>query len=195
MPSFYAVAVPSDIPLPDPLPVFESLVEAQKALKAWKGSRFKEFATRSEAENFAKSRFEISSEQQPNSNLESAFVSEFKAPSTKDLVSFRNAVQKGDLDYVKSCIASNPRFLISNGDCAVVLMEGPRYNAAHIACKANQHEILSLLLKTVSDPSFIRLHYTSDSKETARERAEVLLTSYLNTPDKGVSVCLSVSIE
>lgn len=186
--SYYAVAVPAGTDVPEPLLVFTSLEDAQKAVKIQKGSRFKEFTSLDEAKEFAMTRIENSSHQQPNSNLEAAFVSGHKAPASKELALFRRAIEAGNFQFIRSCIMENPRFLISNGDCAVVLMEGPRYNAAHISAKANRSEILSFILTTVSDVSFIKSYYLKDSDETARERANVLLCSYLNTPDKGVSV-------
>ena len=188
MSSYYAVAVPFGTDVPCPLLVFTRLEDAQKAMKSRKGSRFKEFASLSDAEEFARTPIENSSDEQPNSNLEAAFVSHHKAPSSGQLVSFRRAIETGNLELIKSMVMENPRFLISNGDCAVVLMEGPRYNAAHISAKANRSEILSFLLTTVSDLSFIKSYYLTDSEETAKERANILLCSYLNTPDKAVSI-------
>lgn len=193
--SYYAVAVPRGNDIPEPLLVFENLDQAQKAVKERKSlqCRLKKFNNIDEANNFAMTHIDdFSSEKQSNSNLEASFVSTHKTPSSKDLSSFRRAIEKGDIQFIKSCVKENPRFLISSADSAVVLMEGPRYNAAHIAAKNNQSEILSFVLTTVSDVSFIKSYYLKDSEETAKERAQVLLCSYLNTPDKGVSILITI---
>jgi ankyrin repeat protein len=67
------------------------------------------------------------------------------------------------------------------------LQEGSRYNALHVAAKAGNAEIGSLILQTVSDVSFIRLLYGEDDSTSCQDRARILLDLYLNTPDKALN--------
>lgn len=63
------------------------------------------------------------------------------------------------------------------------MKEGPRYNALHIAAMNNLPKMAKLILQTLEQTSFIELlHGCKDSN--ADELSQLLLESYLNTPDK-----------
>lgn len=69
------------------------------------------------------------------------------------------------------------------------LQEGSRYNALHVAAKARNAEICSLILRTVGDVAFIQLLYGDDDADAAscEDRARILVDLYLNTPDKALN--------
>lgn len=66
--------------------------------------------------------------------------------------------------------------------------EGSRYNALHVAAKARNAEICSLILQTVGNVAFIQLLYGGDDDAASCEdRARILVDLYLNTPDKALN--------
>lgn len=95
----------------------------------------------------------------------------------------RHAIENSDYEKVEEIIWSNPRTLITLSDSAVYLMAGPKYNACHIAARANQPDIMALILDTVSNISFIRKIYPNEPDENLQHRVKHLLDSYLNTAD------------
>jgi ankyrin repeat protein len=65
--------------------------------------------------------------------------------------------------------------------------EGSRYNALHVAAKARNAEICSLILETVGNVAFIQLLYGDDDSASCEDRARILVDLYLNTPDKALN--------
>lgn len=186
--SFYALAVPEGSPLPPSVNglIYHDLKDALAAAKQIKGSRFKEFDEEEDALNYSQQNVSILDTSAVMKNeAEKSSVAAFKSLPPRELAPFRRLIEAGKEEDVKNLIWSNPRYLISSGDTAVVLMEGPRYNASHCAAKADRAEVLEVILNTVRDPKFIKTFYLSDDEETTKERARVLLDCYLNTPDKG----------
>lgn len=64
-----------------------------------------------------------------------------------------------------------------------------RYNALHIAAKANQAQVANIVLDTIHDEEFTKLLYSNshDTDESRQRRISFLVDLYLNSPDKGVS--------
>ncbi|XP_015791049.1 ankyrin repeat and LEM domain-containing protein 2 [Tetranychus urticae] len=108
----------------------------------------------------------------------------FPTPSPPELCKLRKAIECGDFDLVYSLITENPKYVITSSDTPVILMEGPRFNGVHIACRCNQIEILEFILKTINNPDFIKKLYPNDSDAVTEETRKHLLDLYLNTPDK-----------
>uniref|UniRef100_A0A6G1SNV0 Ankyrin repeat and LEM domain-containing protein 2 n=1 Tax=Aceria tosichella TaxID=561515 RepID=A0A6G1SNV0_9ACAR len=106
-------------------------------------------------------------------------------PSAKPgmLNQLRRKIENGDYEAVEETIWSNPRCLVSVCDSAIYLMAGPKYNACHIAARANKPDIMALLLDTISNFSFLRKLYPNESDLSLQDRVNHLLDSYLNTPD------------
>lgn len=76
-------------------------------------------------------------------------------------------------------------FLLLLSSRLFLFQEGPRYNALHIAAKAKNAEIASIILKTVSDPNtYVRLYGPEANDKSNVKCASLLLDLYLNTPDK-----------
>nr|XP_009930766.1 PREDICTED: ankyrin repeat and LEM domain-containing protein 2 [Opisthocomus hoazin] len=187
--------------------VYEDKKEALQAVKMIKGSRFKAFSNREDAEKFAKgicdyfpspskssvcsspvkmgsfNRDGLCSPEAETANKERA--NSYKSPRTQDLTAkLRKAVEKGDTATFSELIWSNPRYLIGSGDNPTVVQEGCRYNVMHVAAKENQPGICQLLLDTLENPEFMRLMYPDDNDIMLKNRIQYIVDLYLNTPDK-----------
>ncbi|XP_030316155.1 ankyrin repeat and LEM domain-containing protein 2 isoform X1 [Calypte anna] len=187
--------------------VYEDKKEALQAVKMIKGSRFKAFSNREDAEKFAKgicdyfpspsksslslspvkmgafNRDGLCSAETESANKERA--NSYKSPRTQDLTAkLRKAVEKGDTATFSELIWSNPRYLIGSGDNPTVVQEGCRYNVMHVAAKENQPGICQLLLDTLENPDFMRLMYPDDNEAMLQSRIQYIVDLYLNTPDK-----------
>ncbi|XP_033201432.1 ankyrin repeat and LEM domain-containing protein 2 [Bombus vancouverensis nearcticus] len=171
--------------------VYQDKAEALKVIKEFKTGRLKSFKKRSEAEEYAQTGFEKSN--YVNSTLINATVpvveeksNNFKAPRSQDLICFKKLIKDGDLYAVKTTVWGNPRYLIGSGDTPAILQEGCRYNALHIAVRADRPDMCELILNTVGNTDFIKLLYGDECKSYV-DRAQIMLDLYLNTPDKGLN--------
>ncbi|KAI1301939.1 Ankyrin repeat and LEM domain-containing protein 2 [Halotydeus destructor] len=186
---FFAVSLPDDyggeIKSPEEL-VFRTAAEALAVAKKAKGSRFKSFTRKEDAITFASDKIIIEPTPLMVNDSERSSIGCYKSPPLKELVALRRLIEQGNYEEVKNLVWTNPRFLISSSsDTAVLLMEGPRYNSAHIASKSAKADILRFILATVTSLDYIRLMYPTDDIEVTENRSKVLLACYLNTPDKG----------
>ncbi|XP_067121785.1 ankyrin repeat and LEM domain-containing protein 2 [Centruroides vittatus] len=194
---YYGVALlPGTVCVDDEKPplVYADKKEALKAVKKYKGARFKAFPTKDEAVSFSKCTTDCLSPvaKQPHSlRLPDLYFmieksSPFKAPKSQDVVKLRKAIEKGDADFFKHTVWSNPRYLISSGDTPSILQEGFRYNALHVAAKSKQAAMCRSILSTIEDPKFMRLLYNDDSDIVCQQRIDFITDLYLNMPDKGL---------
>ncbi|XP_016058648.1 PREDICTED: ankyrin repeat and LEM domain-containing protein 2 isoform X1 [Miniopterus natalensis] len=194
--------------------VYEDKKEALQAVKMIKGSRFKAFSSREDAEKFARGvccSFPSPSKASLLSPVKTASLSSsggfratdglclsesetvnkeransYKNPRTQDLTSkLRKAVEQGDEETFSDLIWSNPRYLIGSGDNPTIVQEGCRYNVMHVAARENQASICQLTLETLEDPEFMRLMYPDDAPDMLQNRIYYILDLYLNTPDRG----------
>lgn len=117
------------------------------------------------------------------SNLPKADMEDYPSAKPALLNLLRHAIEAGDYEKVEEIIWSNPRSLITLSDSATYLMAGPKYNACHIAARANQPDIMALILDTVSNINFIKKIYPNEPDENLQDRVKHLVDSYLNTPD------------
>ncbi|XP_077619700.1 ankyrin repeat and LEM domain-containing protein 2 [Crocuta crocuta] len=192
--------------------VYEDKKEALQAVRMIKGSRFKAFSSREDAEKFArgicdyfpspsKASLALSpvktapllstgglkdglySPESETVNKERA--NSYKTPRTQDLTAkLRKAVEKGEEDTFSDLTWSNPRYLIGSGDNPTIVQEGCRYNVMHVAAKENQASICQLTLETLENPEFMRLMYPDDDQNMLQQRICYIVDLYLNTPDK-----------
>ncbi|XP_061459186.1 ankyrin repeat and LEM domain-containing protein 2 isoform X2 [Rhineura floridana] len=188
--------------------VYEDKKEALQAVKMIKGSRFKAFPNREDAEKFARGICDYF----PSPNKSSLSLSpgkvcsvfnrdglcspemetvskeranSYKSPRTQDLTAkLRKAIEKGDETAFLELIWSNPRYLIGSGDNPTIVQEGCRYNVMHVAAKENQPGVCRLLLDTLENPEFMRLMYPDDDNIMLQKRIGYIVDLYLNTPDK-----------
>ncbi|XP_059531848.1 ankyrin repeat and LEM domain-containing protein 2 isoform X2 [Myotis daubentonii] len=194
--------------------VYEDRKEALQAVKMIKGSRFKAFSSREDAEKFARGIYcyfpspsKTSSVLSPvkiaslssngglkadglcfseSETINRERANSYKNPRTQDLTSkLRKAVEQGDEDTFSDLIWSNPRYLIGSGDNPTIVQEGCRYNVMHVAARENQASICQLTLETLENPEFMRLMYPDDAPDMLQNRICYILDLYLNTPDKG----------
>lgn len=171
--------------------VFTSKEEALKAAKKCKGARFKGFKTRVEAEGFSRSR---SVDQEDSSAVKNSMpsptdpVSNFKGPTPQELVKFRNVIERGLRQEFLETVLKNPRYLIGPGDTPVILQEGFRYNAIHVAVKNNRKDMCKLIIDILESQHFWNILFSQESQSLINDqRIHFLVDMYLNTPDKGVS--------
>uniref|UniRef100_A0A8C9PFF9 Ankyrin repeat and LEM domain-containing protein 2 n=1 Tax=Spermophilus dauricus TaxID=99837 RepID=A0A8C9PFF9_SPEDA len=192
--------------------VYEDKKEALQAVKMIKGSRFKAFPTREDAEKFARGICDYfpspSRASSPLSPVRAAPLlssgglkdglclsepetvnkeraNSYKNPRTQDLTAkLRKAVEKGEEDTFSDLIWSNPRYLIGSGDNPTIVQEGCRYNVMHVAAKENQASVCQLTLETLENPEFMRLMYPDDDQSMLQKRIRYIVDLYLNTPDK-----------
>lgn len=171
--------------------VYQDKTEALKVIKEFKTGRLKSFKSRLTAELYARTGHERGNNVNNTSVVTVVPVveeksSNFKAPRSQELVCFRKLVKDGDLYTVKNTVWANPRYLIGSGDTPAILQEGCRYNALHIAVRADKPDMCELILNTVGDTEFIKLLYGDECKSYV-DRAQIMLDLYLNTPDKGLN--------
>ncbi|KAM9055527.1 ankyrin repeat and LEM domain-containing protein 2 isoform 2-T2 [Megaptera novaeangliae] len=201
-------------PVPDPerIHVYEDKKEALQAVKMIKGSRFKAFTSREDAEKFARgtcdyfpSPSKTSSPLSPVKTVplfssgglkDGLYLSDseaaskeransYKSPRTQDLTAkLRKAVEKGEEDIFSDLIWSNPRYLIGSGDNPTIVQEGCRYNVMHVAARENQAALCQLTLATLENPGFMRLMYPDDEPHMLEKRICYVVDLYLNTPDR-----------
>lgn len=193
--------------------VYEDKKEALQAVKLIKGSRFKAFPTREDAEKFARGICDYFPS--PNRTVSSLSpvkagphfgsdglkadalclaesetinkerANSYKSPRTQDLTAkLRKAVEEGEEHTFSDLIWSNPRYLIGSGDNPTVVQEGCRYNVMHVAAKENQASVCQLILETLENPEFMRLMYPDDNTDMLQKRILYIVDLYLNTPDK-----------
>lgn len=182
----------SDSASPSLPAVFTSKDEALKVAKKVKGARFKGFKNKLEAECFSRSR--IKEQESPAPATPSASrtptdpVSNFKSPTPQELVKFRTVIERGSKEEFQDVVFKNPRYLIGPGDTPVILQEGSRYNALHVAVKNNRKQMCQLIIETLESQHFWNILLNQETESAINcKRKQFLVDMYLNTPDKGVS--------
>lgn len=174
--------------------VFSSQHQALQAVKQLKDkeARFKPFKTREEAEKFSLSSLTCTPSSPVPIQKPVDPVGNFKRPSPQELIKFRKIIESGNFQDFLSIVNTNPKYLISSGDTPVVLQEGFRYNAMHIAAKENKPGICKLIIDTVESDKFWNRYLSLNINEKLSpmnyKRKQFLADLYLNTPDKGVSI-------
>ena len=173
--------------------VFTCKEKALDVAKKYKGARFKAFKTRSEAERFSQS-LSVVQENVAATLSSSALASptdpasHFKGPTPQALIEFRKVIEHGSLEEFRQIVFKNPRYLVGPGDTPVILQEGFRYNAIHVAVKNNRKDMCQLIIDTLESQNFWGILLKEDSSSAVTcQRRHFLVDMYLNTPDKGVS--------
>ncbi|XP_075390910.1 ankyrin repeat and LEM domain-containing protein 2 isoform X2 [Tenrec ecaudatus] len=205
---FYGVCpVYEDVPVKsERIHVYEDKKEALQAVKMIKGSRFKAFPSREEAERFARGSCDYfpspsktalplspvkvapafgSGGLKESETVNTERANSYKNPRTQDLTGkLRKAVESGETGTFSDLVWSNPRYLIGSGDNPTIVQEGCRYNVMHVAAKENQPSLCQLTLETLENPEFMRLMYPDDNGSMLQKRIRYIVDLYLNTPDK-----------
>lgn len=174
--------------------VCESQKEALQQMKDFKGSRFKVFECKKDAEKFSLSRTIQSCEKKaPSPPLTTPATSysvkdepkerPLKCPSFQEIIKFRQHIEKFKTDEIEACL-DRPRYLVSANDIPVILQEGSRMNAVHIATKCNRVKVLKMIFSTLQSREFLQLAYFNAADDHLEFRKNHLLDLYLNTPEK-----------
>ena len=174
--------------------VFRSREDALKRVKECRGSRFKSFPRQNDAESFSltlpspcgvdKMCSFINNESLKSAEIPKTII---KWPSFQELMKFRRSIEEDDLQFVKQCL-SNPKYLISSSDMPVILQEGTRLNAIHVAVKYNKLNMCRHLMQTIQSNEFLCLMYPNSPEDLINFRKKHLMDLYLNTPEKIVSM-------
>ncbi|XP_018903728.2 ankyrin repeat and LEM domain-containing protein 2 homolog isoform X1 [Bemisia tabaci] len=166
--------------------VYKLAVEILPLLKKYKAARFKYFDDFESAKNFA----ENGSEGDPTWSSDALLAEKrsalnLRSISREEFQLFKKYLEDCNVSKVQELVTLNPRYLVGSCSFPCILKEGPRYNALHIAAKAKNAEIASIILKTVSDPNtYVRLYGPEANDKSNVKCASLLLDLYLNTPDK-----------
>ena len=102
-------------------------------------------------------------------------------------VKFRKAIEASpsDLDYMRECVAANPRYLVSGADSPVILHQGSRHNALHVAAKLGREEAARLVLAWVQGGGLMARMYPEEDSAVSEKRTQHLTDLYINMHDKG----------
>lgn len=187
---FYGVCY--DVESPNLSAVFTNKNEALTAAKKVKGSRFKPFGTRREAEEFSRALFRDTVQLPGISSISPkpvGPVSSFKDPKPQELTQFRKLIEQDKRQEVLDRIRSNPKYLVASGDTPSILQVGCRYNALHVAAMCNKKEMCELVIQILESDDFWRIFVQQENSSAVNSNSwkQFLVDRYLNTPDKGVS--------
>uniref|UniRef100_A0A0K0CXU9 ANK_REP_REGION domain-containing protein n=1 Tax=Angiostrongylus cantonensis TaxID=6313 RepID=A0A0K0CXU9_ANGCA len=183
----YAVYFPADI-AKSPRNVFLTLQEAVKFANSPEGksngARFNRFGTPKEAMDFFASGEIRTPEETTTPVAPSEPIIPFPSVSRYQMNDLKKAIEKGTVEAVSDLIDSNPRFLINTSVMVcILLMEGFRFNALHIAARHGKASVVEKILQLIGDKRFLAAVYGTN-EDDAQLRMENIVTSYLNTPDK-----------
>ena len=207
---FYGVWVPNlptRIKVKNKPRVYFSKKSALEAVKKYNGSRFKQFKTKEEAEKFSltsssnvlnvevvlsmvtNNNNNASNNSSSSNNMESLSASKieaFKAPTVQEVQKFRKFIEDGDMYNFQKCI-NNPKYLVNSKDFPVVVHEGMRSNALHVAIKYDRMNMCSFIMDRVTSMETYTDLYPEASLESLQFRKNHVEKLYLNTPEKIVS--------
>ena len=191
---YYGIALPEDSEYDrDKVELkksYRDLSEVMKVMKDIKGTRFKTFKTQEEAEEYSTNCvpavIQTSSDPTLLSSPKPSEKSEFKSLKPQEEVKFRKAIERSpsDLEFLRSCIESNARYLVTPSDTPTILHQGPRHNALHVAARHGKLEAAQVVLDQVTGGLMARMYPAECSVQNQRRR-EYLVDMYLNMPDKG----------
>ncbi|VEL14951.1 unnamed protein product [Protopolystoma xenopodis] len=105
---------------------------------------------------------------------------------------FRTAIERGDIAFISNCILSNPLWLVTSSDSPTLLQLRLRYNALHIAAAAGRSEMISLFLQYLDSVDIWQALYPFSDIENCLSRQKRVLDFYLNSPETGVRLFLSL---
>lgn len=165
--------------------IFESRVDALKALKTNKLSRLKTFNSYTDALTFASAPFNASNEYGDGTRFEqnnttdstTPVVSEgcpFKSLTAQELKKLKQAIIAEDELIFDELVADNARYLTTPCDTPSILHSGTRANALHIAASANQKgspKMTEKILDNILNTNLMERMYPGESAE-ARTRSQ-----------------------
>lgn len=173
---YYAVALPIGLELSgEGTLIYTELKDALKAIKTYKGARFKEFATK---ENALKYTFEPLEKVEKKKTAENEHL---RYCSSQELCKLRKMIERGDEANFSKQVWTYPRSLIGEVDIPTVLQHGVRFNALHVAAKCDKPLICQLILDILENPKFSEILYPEESPLMRARRMFQIRDLYLNT--------------
>ena len=174
--------------------VYSTQRDALAFMKENRGSRFKLFKTLEEAENFSISKPDkgyidkiVSLVSLTTANNHNGNKMIFKSPTFHELQKFKKYIEEDNFIEIQNCL-SNPRYLITSLDMPVILHEGCRHNAMHIAVRANKPHLCKYFIELLHSHEFLSLVFTDAVHDDLVFRERHLVDLFLNTPDKTVRI-------
>jgi len=196
---FYGVWVPfspTRMNLKNKPNVFFSKKSALTAMKKWNGSRFKQFKTKEEAEKFSLAPPNLLSVDSIISMVANTKDSPlpkpdpWKAPTIQEIAKFRKHIEANEIGNVLKSL-DNPKYLINSKDFPVIVHEGSRLNALHVAVKYNRLSICEEIMNKVADFENFKLVNLDLDEESLKIRRHHVEKLYLNSPEKIVIINLN----
>ncbi|GFS46612.1 ankyrin repeat and LEM domain-containing protein 2 [Trichonephila inaurata madagascariensis] len=173
---YYAVALPVGLELSgEGTLIYTELKDALKAIKTYKGARFKEFATKESALEYTFEPLEKVEKKKPIENEHLRYC------SSQELCKLRKMIERGDEVNFSKQVWTYPRALIGEVDIPTVLQHGVRFNALHVAAKCDKPLICQLILDILENPKFSEILYPEESPSMRARRMFYVRDLYLNT--------------
>ncbi len=188
--------------------VYDCYSDAQKAAKehkAFGGRISKRFYSRNDAEIFKRAKIEEEPEHihckltpTEMAQIKERQFNPLSSVKTKPKNRLRKLVENDDpskgeiskreISEFIDLIWSNPKHLISSGDCPEIYHEGMRRNILHCAVDYGNLEFCKILLEILQDDKFWKKLYPKDPIEKREFDKMLLLDRYLNMQDGTVQI-------
>ena len=110
----------------------------------------------------------------------------WKAPTIQEIAKFRKHIEANDFEDVLRCLV-NPKYLINSKDFPVIVHEGSRLNALHVAVKYNRLNVCEQIMNKIADLENFKLVNPDLDEESLKIRRNHVEKLYLNSPEKIVS--------
>ncbi|GBN66469.1 Ankyrin repeat and LEM domain-containing protein 2 [Araneus ventricosus] len=173
---YYAVALPVGMESSEEGSlIYTDLKDALKAIKTYKGARFKEFSNKGDALKYAVEHLE-KFEKKKSSEDE-----HLKHRTSQELCKIRKMIERGDEVGFAREIWMYPRTLVAEVDIPTVMQHGVRFNALHVAAKCDKPLICQLILDVLENPHFAESLYPDESPSMRFRRMYQIRDLYLNT--------------
>lgn len=185
---FYGVNIPtsentSNTDL-DIKPFYSQKADAFKILKAFKTARFKVFNSEQAAVEFTNTNQSPRPAPATPTTPVPSEGCKYRDPKPQEMVKMRKAVETSDLDYLRECVDSNPRYLLTPSDTPSIVHVGSRANSIHWAAKTGKVDSAQFVLDAIEGDLYSKM-YPDESASALGVRRAHLLDLYLNMPDKG----------
>ncbi|XP_055940425.1 ankyrin repeat and LEM domain-containing protein 2-like isoform X2 [Argiope bruennichi] len=173
---YYAVALPAGMESSaEGSLIFRDLKDALKAIKTYKGARFKEFTNKEEALKYSFEPLErVEKKKSPEDDR-------LKFRTSQELCKIRKMIERGDEVGFAREVWMYPRTLVAEVDIPTVMQHGVRFNALHVAAKCNKPLICQLILDILENPHFAESLYPDESLSMRFRRMYQIRDLYLNT--------------
>ncbi|CAL1269271.1 unnamed protein product [Larinioides sclopetarius] len=173
---YYAVALPVGMESSEEGSlIYTDLKDALKAIKTYKGARFKEFTNKEDALKYT---FESLEKVEKKKSSEDERL---KHRTSQELCKIRKMIERGDEVGFAREIWMHPRTLVAEVDIPTIMQHGVRFNALHVAAKCNKPLICQLILDVLENPHFAESLYPDESPSMRFRRMYQIRDLYLNT--------------